>query len=115
MISRPTIIRTICFRGRLGAGDGADVTAVAQRRDPVGDAEDLLQPVGDVDDGDPPRLQTAHDRKSRSASCLLNADVGSSRISSFAWCDSACAIATSCRWAIGRSPARAEGRISTPS
>ncbi len=46
--------------------------------------------------------------KSRSASCLLKAEVGSSRISSFAWCDSACAMAISCRWAIGRSPARAD-------
>ena len=42
------------FRRRLGTRDGADIVTVAQRRDAVGNAEHLLQPVRDVDDGQSP-------------------------------------------------------------
>ena len=47
--------------GDFGDGFGADMLAVADHGDAVGDAEDLVQTVGDVDDGDALGFQGAGD------------------------------------------------------
>ena len=51
----------------------ADIGAVAQHRDAVGDRENLVEPMADVDDADAARFEASHDveqarrRRSRSA------------------------------------------------
>ena len=47
----------------LGGREGADLAAVAQHRDPLGDLDHLIQPVADEDDGDALRLQPADRRE----------------------------------------------------
>ncbi len=47
----------------IGGAEGADLAAVAQHRDPLGDLDHLLQPVADEDDGDALRLQPADRRE----------------------------------------------------
>ena len=56
-------------RHRRLAGDAA----VAQHGDVVADADQLLQPVRDVDDGDAVRLQVGDDRNRISTSAALTA------------------------------------------
>ena len=46
---------------RVGHLARADIGAVAQHRDAVGDLEDLVEPMADVDDPDAARLEPAHD------------------------------------------------------
>ena len=50
---------------KLSGGGGDDVLAVAQHRDDVGDRLDLFQPVRDVDDRDPFRLEFADELEQR--------------------------------------------------
>ena len=47
----------------IGGAEGADLAAVAQHRDPLGDLDHLFQPVADEDDGDALRLQPADGRE----------------------------------------------------
>ena len=49
--------------GRLGDREGPDVLPVSQDGDAVGDAENLVQLVGDVDHGDAMLLQRGDDRE----------------------------------------------------
>ena len=51
-IARPTIIETRSASVDLADRPGADMGAVAQHRDPVGEREDLRQLVADIDDAD---------------------------------------------------------------
>ena len=56
---RPTIICTRAAGDVSRGGDGRHAAAVAQHGDPVGDAEDLVQAMGDVDDADAAGAQAA--------------------------------------------------------
>ena len=63
----------------LGGGEGADLAAVAQHRDPLGDLDHLVEPVADEDDSDALRLQPrAIAASSRSTSWRVSEAVGSS-------------------------------------
>ena len=65
----------------LGGPRRADHLAPAQDRDPVGDLQDLVQLVGDEDDGRAGRRERAHDRRTAPrSSCGVRTAVGSSRI-----------------------------------
>ena len=50
---------------KLGGGLAADETPVAKDSDPVGDRENLLEPMRDEDDGEPVRLQAKDGVKER--------------------------------------------------
>ena len=86
-------------------GSGADIGAVAQHGDAVGEREDLRKAVADIDDADAARAQAPHDRRSAAAtSASASAAVGSSMIRTRAFCDSALAISTRWRLATERLP-----------
>ncbi len=59
--SRPSIIEIILRGGSSAIGAHADEAAVAQHRDSVGDLVNLIDEMGDEDDGDAARLEVAHD------------------------------------------------------
>ena len=58
-IERPTISRTRPASSSSAAGCGGDLLAVLEHGDRVAEVEDLLEPVGDVDDGDAARGEAA--------------------------------------------------------
>ena len=58
--SRPTIRRTISCVRQLGGGPDRDQAPIAQDRDPVAEAQDLLDAVRDVNDGHAVVAQPAH-------------------------------------------------------
>jgi hypothetical protein len=74
----PTISWTISSALVCRPPAGADALAVAQHGDAVGDAEDLLQPVADVHDGDAAALTLSMIANRRSLSVADRAAVGSS-------------------------------------
>ena len=54
--------RTSAASSRLGGRPGVDLLAVLEHRDGVAEVEDLLEPVGDVDDRDAAVGEAADDR-----------------------------------------------------
>ena len=82
----------------LGDRAGRDVGAVAQHGDPVGEHEDLLEAMADVDDADAARRAAAgRCRTAARRRASVSAAVGSSMIRMRAFCESALAISTRCR------------------
>ncbi len=61
VIVRPTIMRMSSPSRDLGHGLRVDEASVAQDRHAVGQLEDLLEAVADVDDGHAALLEEAHD------------------------------------------------------
>ncbi len=97
--------RPVEVRGRPDAHE----RAVAQDRDAVGEAEDLVEAVAHEDDAQAARPQLGHDAKRRSASRGVSAAVGSSRISRRASASRARAISTSWRTATSRAATGVSG------
>ena len=81
-----------------------DDHAVAKDGHAVGDAQQLLQPMRDVDDRDAVRRQVADDLKRTAISAALSAEVGSSIIRTRTSRTSALAISTICCWPSGSVP-----------
>ena len=97
--SRSTMLRMIRSSSTGSARQSmlVDGAAIAQHRDAVGDAGDLVQFVRDQDRGDALRRGTrADDRATRRCRLSLRLAVGSSRINRRTRLDSALAISTSC-------------------
>ena len=96
-ISRPTISLTISRSSMSVLLERLDHLAVAHDRDAVGDPRDLVEPVRDVEDGDPSRLELPDRRSNRpSISRSVSVAVGSSMITTLASMASALAISTRC-------------------
>src|SRR3712207_7194788 len=60
-----TLFRSPLHRQLAGRG-GQNVAAISEDGDPVGNPEDLVHAVGDVDDRDPVSLQSGNQREQRS-------------------------------------------------
>ena len=84
-----------------------DGLAIAEDGDAVGDAEDLVHFVGDVDDGDARASRSRMRPKSRSTSWSNRELVGSSMSMMRAFMLRARAMASNWRWPMGRVPAMA--------
>ena len=96
--SCPTMASMIWFMVSVGRVLGQDVPAVAQDGDAVGDAEDLLHAVRDVDDRDASRLEPLRPaRRATRPRCAVSDEVGSSMIRTRASWASALAISVSCQ------------------
>ena len=74
----------------------ADQVAIPQHRDAIADPEDFIQVVRDVEQGNPLRFQRAMMVNNRSISELVKTAVGSSRINTLLFNESALAMATIC-------------------
>ncbi len=79
LIERPTIFSHEIRRRGLADRHGRDPPPVAQHRHPVGDAENLVEPMGDIDDADAARRRRRSASSRRLTSASGSAAVGSSR------------------------------------
>ena len=113
-MSRPTIQRTSASASSSAVSVGRDDAAVAHDGDPVGQSDDLLEPVRDIEDGDALRLELEDDAKSSSISASVSVAVGSSRITTLASMASALAISTICWWATVNVANGRRGRSRSP-
>ena len=89
---------------RRGGRLGGDLPAVAEDRDGVGDAQDVVEEVRDEDDAAAAVAQPRSTANRRSTSGGDSAEVGSSRMMMRAPENSTRAISISCCRPIGRSP-----------
>ena len=100
--SRPTMARTSAASVHSLVGRARDLPTVAKDRHAVGQREDLVELVRDVDDGGPHCREPAHDGEQLSYLVHVSDEVGSSRIKTRGDADTPLTISTSWRSAMLR-------------